>query len=99
EQFALDLLREQKILVSHGTAFNWPNPDHFRLVTLPSVEVLTEAIERLDTFLSGYRQVAKTTCELPVVRETASVPGSAAVSGSAAAGGGTSEAGAAKPAG
>ena len=40
---ALDLLREQKILVSHGTAFNWPRPDHFRLVTLPSVEVLTEA--------------------------------------------------------
>ena len=50
EQFALDLLREQKILVSHGTAFNWPKPDHFRLVTLPSVEVLSEAIERLDTF-------------------------------------------------
>jgi alanine-synthesizing transaminase len=69
EQFALDLLREQKILVSHGTAFNWPRPDHFRLVTLPSVEVLTEALERLDTFLSGYRQVASTTCELPVVRE------------------------------
>ncbi|HJF77759.1 MAG TPA: aminotransferase, partial [Brevibacterium linens] len=74
----LDLLREQKILVSHGTAFNWPKPDHFRLVTLPSVEVLTEAIERLDTFLSGYRQVAPTTCELPIVREPARAGSAAA---------------------
>ncbi|MGO1909979.1 MAG: aminotransferase, partial [Brevibacterium linens] len=78
EQFALDLLREQKILVSHGTAFNWPKPDHFRLVTLPSVEVLSEAIERLDTFLSGYRQVAPTTCELPIVREPARAGSAAA---------------------
>ena len=58
EQFALDLLREQKILVSHGTAFNWKAPDHFRLVTLPSVEVLAEALDRLEEFLSGYRQIA-----------------------------------------
>ena len=56
EQFALDLLREQKILVSHGTAFNWGRPDHFRLVTLPSVEVLAEALDRLEEFLAGYRQ-------------------------------------------
>ena len=56
EQFALDLLREQKILVSHGTAFNWDKPDHFRLVTLPSVEVLDEALDRLATFLDGYQQ-------------------------------------------
>ena len=56
EQFALDLLREQKILVSHGTAFNWDKPDHFRLVTLPSVEVLDEAIDRLAMFLDGYEQ-------------------------------------------
>src|SRR5699024_1128789 len=46
EQFALDLLREQKILVSHGTAFNWPNPAHLRLVTLPSVEALSVATDR-----------------------------------------------------
>lgn len=69
EQFALDLLREQKILISHGTAFNWSRPDHFRLVTLPSVDVLEQSIERLGEFLSGYRQVAPTTCELPIVRE------------------------------
>jgi alanine-synthesizing transaminase len=56
ERFALDLLREQKILVSHGTAFNWDKPDHFRLVTLPSVEVLDEAIDRLAMFLDGYQQ-------------------------------------------
>ncbi|WAL39479.1 pyridoxal phosphate-dependent aminotransferase [Brevibacterium sp. BRM-1] len=58
ERFALDLLREQKILVSHGSAFNWARPDHFRLVTLPSVEVLDEALNRLGDFLSGYRQQA-----------------------------------------
>ena len=65
EQFALDLLREQKILVSHGTAFNWSRPDHFRLVTLPSTEVLEESINRLGEFLSGYKQKAKSSCELP----------------------------------
>lgn len=64
EQFALDLLREQKILISHGTAFNWSRPDHFRLVTLPSTEVLGEAINRLGEFLSGYQQNARTSCEL-----------------------------------
>ncbi|RBP67172.1 alanine-synthesizing transaminase [Brevibacterium sanguinis] len=64
EQFALDLLREQKILISHGTAFNWSRPDHFRLVTLPSTEVLAEAIDRLGEFLSGYRQQAKSSCAI-----------------------------------
>ncbi|GAA1998088.1 pyridoxal phosphate-dependent aminotransferase [Brevibacterium samyangense] len=58
ELFALDLLKEQKILVSHGTAFNWVRPDHFRLVTLPGVEVLDEALDRLGEFLSGYEQKA-----------------------------------------
>lgn len=56
EQFALDLLREQKILVSHGTAFNWEDTDHFRLVTLPSVTDLAEALDRLEEFLSSYDQ-------------------------------------------
>jgi alanine-synthesizing transaminase len=55
QRFALDLLREQHILVVHGTGFNWPTPDHFRIVTLPRVEVLTEAIGRLGEFLAGYR--------------------------------------------
>jgi sugar lactone lactonase YvrE len=56
EKFALDLLKEQKILVSHGRAFNWPEPDHFRLVTLPSVEMLATALDRIEEFLSNYRQ-------------------------------------------
>ena len=55
QRFALDLLREQHILVVHGTGFNWPTPDHFRIVTLPRAEVLTEAIGRLREFLAGYR--------------------------------------------
>ncbi|MHA7241183.1 pyridoxal phosphate-dependent aminotransferase [Arthrobacter sp. TMS1-12-1] len=55
EQFALDLLKQQKILISHGSAFNWINTDHFRMVTLPSVEVIEDAIGRLADFLSTYR--------------------------------------------
>ncbi|HEV7168363.1 MAG TPA: pyridoxal phosphate-dependent aminotransferase [Micrococcaceae bacterium] len=55
EKFALDLLKEQKILISHGRAFNWINPDHFRLVTLPSVKDLEEALGRIAEFLDHYR--------------------------------------------
>lgn len=55
EKFALDLLESQKILISHGTAFNWIRPDHFRLVTLPNVLVLEEAIGRIAEFLSTYK--------------------------------------------
>jgi alanine-synthesizing transaminase len=56
ERFALDLLRQEKILVVQGTGFNWPHPDHFRLVFLPRVEELGDAIERLGHFLQAYRQ-------------------------------------------
>lgn len=55
-QFALDLLQEQKILIVQGTGFNWIKPDHFRVVYLPRTRVLTEACEKLDLFLSTYRQ-------------------------------------------
>lgn len=55
EAFVLDLLRAKKILVTHGTGFNWPEPDHFRLVTLPDAEVLTEAIGRIADFLDTQR--------------------------------------------
>jgi alanine-synthesizing transaminase len=51
EQLVLDLLREEKLLVMQGTGFNWPIHDHLRLVTLPSTEVLEEAIGRLGRFL------------------------------------------------
>jgi alanine-synthesizing transaminase len=56
EQFVLDLLLAERLLIVQGTAFNWPRPDHFRIVTLPHVDDLTEAIERVARFLAGYRQ-------------------------------------------
>jgi alanine-synthesizing transaminase len=54
QQFVLQLLREQHVLVVQGTGFNWPEPDHLRIVTLPRADDLTEAIGRLGTFLAGY---------------------------------------------
>lgn len=56
EQFALDLLKEKKILIIHGGGFNWKDPDHFRVVYLPRVEVLKDATEKLGEFLEHYRQ-------------------------------------------
>jgi alanine-synthesizing transaminase len=56
QRFALDLLLEQKLLVVQGTGFNWVRPDHFRLVTLPPVADLEDAMGRLEKFLAGYRQ-------------------------------------------
>ena len=55
-QMVLDLLRREKIMVVHGTGFNWPEPDHFRIVTLPSTEDLADAMTRIGTFLDGYSQ-------------------------------------------
>ena len=55
EQFVIDLLRSKKILVTHDTGFNWFAPDHFRLVTLPDVDVLEEAIGRIAEFLATRR--------------------------------------------
>jgi alanine-synthesizing transaminase len=55
EAFVIDLLRSKKILVTHGTGFNWPAPDHFRLVTLPDVDMLEEAIGRIADFLATRR--------------------------------------------
>lgn len=56
EQFALDLLMQEKVLMVHGTGFNWPRADHFRIVFLPHVEQLKEALGRLKNFLESYRQ-------------------------------------------
>jgi len=56
EQFALDFLREKKVLLIHGRGFNWSEPDHFRVVYLPRVEVLEDAMGKLSDFLSTYRQ-------------------------------------------
>ena len=56
EKFALDLLREQKLLIVQGSGFNWQHPDHFRVVYLPRIEVLKDATSKLETFLSTYHQ-------------------------------------------
>ena len=56
EQFALDLLREKKILIIHGGGFNWDKPDHFRVVYLPRTEILKDATGKLADFLASYKQ-------------------------------------------
>ena len=56
EQFALDLLRDKKILLIHGGGFNWGKPDHFRIVYLPRIEILRDAMEKMEDFLKYYRQ-------------------------------------------
>jgi len=53
-KFVLDFLRAEHVLVVQGTGFNWPNPDHLRIVTLPHTKDLIEAIGRLGNFLSNY---------------------------------------------
>ncbi|HIW92509.1 MAG TPA: pyridoxal phosphate-dependent aminotransferase [Candidatus Corynebacterium avicola] len=56
EKLVMDLLEREHILLVHGTGFNWPDPDHLRIVFLPEVGVLTTAMERLGNFLASYRQ-------------------------------------------
>src|SRR6476659_29510 len=56
QEFVIDLLRAKKILVTHGTGFNWFEPDHFRLVTLPAVDILEEAIGRIASYLESLRE-------------------------------------------
>lgn len=56
QKFALDLLRAEKMLIVQGTGFNWPEPNHFRMVFLPSVDIINDACDRLEHFLKTYRQ-------------------------------------------
>lgn len=56
EKLVLDLLLRERLLIVQGTAFNWPEPDHFRLVTLPRVPDLEDAVTRIGRFLTTYRQ-------------------------------------------
>ena len=56
EQFALDLLKQAKILITHGGGFHWNTPDHFRIVYLPDVSMLKTACERFARFFSRYHQ-------------------------------------------
>jgi alanine-synthesizing transaminase len=55
ERFVLDLLRAEHMLLVQGTGFHWPQPDHLRMITLPPVDVLEDAIGRLARFLEAYR--------------------------------------------
>jgi alanine-synthesizing transaminase len=56
QEFIADLLREEKVLLVQGSGFNWPHPDHFRVVFLPNEDVLRDAIKRLARFLAKYRK-------------------------------------------
>ena len=56
EQFAYELLAEEKLLIVQGTGFNWPTHDHFRLVFLPNTDDLGEALVRIERFLGNYRK-------------------------------------------
>ena len=56
QQFAYELLAEEKLLIVQGTGFNWPTPDHFRLVFLPNSDDLGEALMRIERFLGHYRK-------------------------------------------
>ncbi|MEM5510106.1 pyridoxal phosphate-dependent aminotransferase [Pseudoalteromonas sp. AS71] len=57
EKMMYDLLKAEKILLVHGRAFNWPEPDHFRLVFLPSKDDLSDAMLKMKRFFKDYRQV------------------------------------------
>jgi alanine-synthesizing transaminase len=56
QQLVRDLLLAEHILLVPGTGFNWPTPDHLRLVTLPEARIIAEAVERMGNFLASYRQ-------------------------------------------
>jgi alanine-synthesizing transaminase len=56
QQFFLELLEETRVMLVQGTGFNWPHPDHFRIVFLPHEDDLREAISRIAKFLEGYRK-------------------------------------------
>ena len=56
EKFALDLLKEKRILITHGRGFHWDEPDHFRIVYLPEMERLQKAVTKLTDFFSHYTQ-------------------------------------------
>ncbi len=55
-KFAVDFLKKKKVMIVQGTGFNWPQPDHFRIVYLPRLQVLQEAMESLKEFLAEYHQ-------------------------------------------
>jgi len=56
QKFILELLEAEKVLVVQGSGFNWPHPDHLRIVFLPNADDLEEAISRIARFLESYRK-------------------------------------------
>jgi len=56
EQFVLDFLHDHRVLMTHGKGFNWPGVDHFRIVYLPEIDILSDIADRMDEFLKDYRQ-------------------------------------------
>lgn len=56
EKFAYDLLKEKRILITHGSGFHWDQPDHFRIVFLPDVVTLQKAMSKMKDFFAGYQQ-------------------------------------------
>lgn len=56
QKMVLDFLVQEKVLLVQGSGFNWPKPDHFRIVTLPHVEDLEIAISRFERFITTYSQ-------------------------------------------
>lgn len=56
EQFVLDFLKQEKVLLVHGRGFNWKDPDHFRIVYLPRVDELAEIQEKMTRFLQQYKR-------------------------------------------
>lgn len=56
EQFVLDFLKQEKVLLVHGRGFNWQEPDHFRIVYLPRVDELVQIQEKMTRFLKQYRR-------------------------------------------
>ena len=63
QQFVIDLLAAQHIFVVQGSGFNWHKPDHFRIVYLPPVEVLSQTLDKMALFLSTYKQAPKSGAE------------------------------------
>ncbi|MBV9291335.1 MAG: pyridoxal phosphate-dependent aminotransferase [Frankiales bacterium] len=59
EALVVDFLRQEHVMIGHGTGFNWPQPDHVRIVTLPAVEDLTDAISRFGAFLERRQATAQ----------------------------------------
>ena len=57
QQFILDLLLQERVLIVQGTGFNWTSPDHFRVVFLPNVDDLHDAVGRIARFLDSYRKL------------------------------------------